>query len=39
MHTLPLKSLSPLAPVWSKTTLHIGCVNGTGADPITKIVI
>ena len=25
-HTLPLKSLLPLAPVWSKTTLNTGGV-------------
>ena len=31
-NTLPLKSLLPLASVWSKTTLNTGGVGGTGAD-------
>ena len=33
--TLPLKSLLPLASVWSKTTLNTGGVSGAGADPQT----
>ena len=31
--TLPLKSLLPLASVWSKTTLDTGGVGRAGADP------
>ena len=33
--TLPLKSLLPLATVWSKTDLNTGGVGGTGVDPQT----
>ena len=33
--TLPLKSLSPLASVWSKTTLNTGGVGEAGVDPQT----
>ena len=33
--TLPLKSLLPLASVWSKTTLNKGGEGGVGADPQT----
>ena len=35
IHTLPLKSLLPLAPVCSKTTLNTGGVGGAEADPQT----
>ena len=31
--TLRLKSLLPLASVWSKTTINNGGVGGAGADP------
>ena len=33
--TLPLKSISPLASVWIKTTLNTGGVDGTWAGPQT----
>ena len=33
--TLPLKSLLPLASVWSKSTLDTGSVDGAEADPQT----
>ena len=29
---LPLKSILPLASVWSKTTLNTGGLGGAGAD-------
>ena len=35
LRTLPLKSLLPLASVWSKTTLNTGGVVGAGEDPQT----
>ena len=35
IHTLHLKSPSPLASVWSKTTLYTGGVGGAEAEPQT----
>ena len=33
LHTMPQKSLSPLASVWSKTTLNTAGVGVAGMDP------
>ena len=32
-YTLPLKSLLPLASIWSKTTLNTGGVGGVSVEP------